>query len=1164
MILKLKSIYPILVFLLIATILVSFWFKDGNIMATAESGIPFYNPKLHLDINGWAWANFALGYPGNISTASIPSYFLLTFLSHGILPNLVQAGFFWIVLVISAVSIYFLTKNLFPSLDNKFLILSIAFYWFNPFSMVNIWNRFLNNFLVFYMLLPTATYLFLKGLQTQRYVYVLFIGLTSAIFSYALTSIAFNLLFWFVLFYISVFYFFVSTDLKQRFFIIKFFILSMFFWGLTNLWWISQTFNYVYSGSFSAVQQASFSSGNNLQILTTLSRKLGNLIYLLRFEHASFFSVDSDIEWVKLYNFPPFVFWSFIMSLVIFLPLILKKKSNQVLLLGGLVILSIFLAKGNNSPFGELFSLAFVKFSFLQPFRNAFEKFGFILQLASAPLFAYGAYIIQGKVKKSWQKFIYLMFLLWFALLGFPYWTGLVFTGTEIPTNIPGIGYQVKVPDYYNEATKWLTSQGNSFRLIALPLGGEGITYKWDKGYAGVELSNQLLPTASVSFQTNIPFYNDISGGLEGAFLGRSDFTKIMNILNAKYVMLRNDIDWQTRRMRDPGRILQITKEKEKDGLLKRVSNFGALTFWENPKWVDRRIYSSNKAILTSKPKISDIQFLADDSSMLIGYNIDQKDIWIRRDILHPVAKFSLESNLKPMFEKRQDIFPHVRFSSGSKIYSLLLFKEELELDAIPDLFDRLDFAIQLLGKRLVEAKSEAELNNPSGVLTALRQYEHLLEKVESSIFKDQQLITDSANQLIKQEELYFIFLRHKAVLMDLINRFSDNKMVLDALAQTQKLIDAKLIKVRIQPTYGFKEGNEFPIKKRIVHKFNVINKGEYELLWGNASWSKYYRNATGMEFLQTDDQLISKKATFNESGLRTYGKINLTSGIHEIGINTPDEINLVDAPSEINLKVQYGSEQRSFPIKDYEPDAVYTLVFDYWIKTGSGVQILVEANNAKINLGETEADFSKFLGQDNYDFKEKHFSSLFKLNGSADAAKLIFKVKPWNDCESVFFTRNKDQCKDENFRRPYDRSTEVVIKNISITRNLVDEPILVKSNSVSSVKPPQITFEKINPTKYVLDITDAKEPYVIVLSELFDPGWKIFTSAGSELKGKHFQVNAYANGWQVDKAGSYKLTLKFVPQDLLPTAEKVSATAFTIGGIMIIWSLRRKYVKKS
>lgn len=1151
---------------LIPTLLNIIWFRSGNIMGVAESGLPFYNFQIAYDTNKDAWAHYALGFPTNISIAAKPTYWFLAQLQNlGIPGFLLQASFLWIVLVISGISIYMITKNIFPDLKEGSSFIAVLFYWFNPFSMVNVWNRFLNNFFVFYLLLPLALLLFLKGLQTRRYIYAFVFGLVSVIFSYSLSSVTFSLLLWLVLFYTAIFNIFIYKDRKFRVFVIKYFIIALFFWCTLHIWWLSQTLSYVYSGSFSAVEQTSFSSANNQLIFTILSQKLGNLIYILRFEHGSFFSNSSELLWVKLYLFPVISFLSFSISLIIFLPLFLKSKKSSVLFLSGLTILGIFLSKGNNPPFGEIFNLPFTKIGFLQAFRNAFEKFGFLLPLSGAPLFAYGSNLLQLKLANKWGKYIYLLLVFWLiGIFGLPFFTGWVFMNSETPANIPSTGYQVKVPQYYKDAANWLSTQKKDFRLLAFPLGSEGITYNWEKGYTGVELSNQLLPTPAISFQTNIPFYDDISSSLEKTFLNGRDFTRATNLLNAKYIMFRDDIDWHTRRMRDPQIIFNELKNKEKNGQFKLIKDFGGLSFWENLNWVDKEVYASSEAVSVSPlPKISDSQFLPDNNSALIGDKVNLNSSNLVGKVIHPTTRLSLEDNLDQSYDGGQDIFPHVKFSPTSKIYNFLLLKERIELEANFNISDKINSIVQLLGKRLVEAKSEINSGNTRGVLIALNEYKNLFDYM-NSIFPDYAFLkSDTDKQLINQEKLYRIFLKHKLLIDNMISSSQSNLNLVSKLQSTQKLINTGLIADHIEPVFGFKEEERFPVRRRIAYEFNITDPGEYELRWGDSEIDKYYKQTLDNKtILQLDNKLLPIEVVVNSSGSRSFGQIYLDKGLHEIAMNTPEEINLVDVPAEIDLKAAHDEAKQAFLINNYDPYAQYTISFDYWIKKGSGLETFIESNNSLISSGEKVADFWQMLGSDSYNFDEKHFATSFKFNNTTDAATLFLRVTPWNDCELIFNHSGKEKCQDKNFRRAYDRTTEVIVKNVSINRKLTDEPVLVRFNMQPIISSPLVTFKKVDNTKYIVTVKDAKNPYVLILSELFDPGWKLFNSNGEPLNSKHFLVNTYANGWSVDKLGGYQLVIEFTPQNLLRPTERVSQVVFIVSSIFLIWSFRRKYVK--
>jgi hypothetical protein len=117
----------------------------------------------------------------------------------------------------------------------------------------------------------------------------------------------------------------------------------------------------------------------------------------------------------------------------------------------------------------------------------------------------------------------------------------------------------------------------------------------------------------------------------------------------------------------------------------------------------------------------------------------------------------------------------------------------------------------------------------------------------------------------------------------------------------------------------------------------------------------------------------------------------------------------------------------------------------------------------------------------------------------------------------------------------------------------------------------PEITFVKINPTKYKILIKDYKKPFYIIFSETFNNGWKLYlknnlknndyeifknTSINSKdffdypsffetskLKKipetQHLFANGYANAWFIatesfETNSDYEIILEYEPQKLL------------------------------
>jgi hypothetical protein len=81
----------------------------------------------------------------------------------------------------------------------------------------------------------------------------------------------------------------------------------------------------------------------------------------------------------------------------------------------------------------------------------------------------------------------------------------------------------------------------------------------------------------------------------------------------------------------------------------------------------------------------------------------------------------------------------------------------------------------------------------------------------------------------------------------------------------------------------------------------------------------------------------------------------------------------------------------------------------------------------------------------------------------------------------------------------------------------------------------PNLNFKKVNPTKYQVDIQNAKGSFIVVFNETFNPFWKLYLSGLTESSmsetwfskfnnniisvpdNKHMLVNGYANAWMVN-----------------------------------------------
>lgn len=582
--------------LIISALIITIWFKDGYVLGVAEDGLIFHNVSRYFHQAQYTWMEYpGLGSPSLSLIAGKPTFFLLSLIQEVGIPGfIVQAGVLWFLFVSSGIGISFLCKELFPKLPLRYVFLSTLFYWFNPISLAGVWNRFLLNYIFFFALLPVGSYFYIKGLRSGKYFWLLALNVALIFFSYAFSFVAFTILFWIWLSFVTFYFILFNKVMKSKIFALKYFFLSLILFTIGNCWWVLPILVLNLSGGANPNANL-FIAQNNTGLLDALSKSIGNLAGIFKLINTSFLSSDS-LNWVKIYYSPILFIIQYLFVGVILFFLIKSRKDSVVLFLGSLFLTVIFLSKGNNPPYGEIYNIIFQKVLILQVFRNPFEKFGFLLALTSAILLSPSIYQLTDRLPVKLRRFFYpTVFIVIFFYLGFPLYSSLALTNKFPPTNDYSTGYKVKVPDYYHEVDKWLTSHGENFRYIGFPIKDEGITYTWEKGYAGVELAVALFDSSGIFHTTSTPFFNQIVPIVENTLLSDEDFSILANLVNTRYYLLRYDIDYRLRNMTDPSIIEKKLIEREKMGEVKKVATFGKVSIWENLRWKENTFYIAVK-----------------------------------------------------------------------------------------------------------------------------------------------------------------------------------------------------------------------------------------------------------------------------------------------------------------------------------------------------------------------------------------------------------------------------------------------------------------------------------------------------------------------------------------------------------------------------------------
>ncbi len=141
----------------------------------------------------------------------------------------------------------------------------------------------------------------------------------------------------------------------------------------------------------------------------------------------------------------------------------------------------------------------------------------------------------------------------------------------------------------------------------------------------------------------------------------------------------------------------------------------------------------------------------------------------------------------------------------------------------------------------------------------------------------------------------------------------------------------------------------------------------------------------------------------------------------------------------------------------------------------------------------------------------------------------------------------------------------------------------------------PTITFENINPTRYRIRVANAAAPYFLVLSDNFNSNWNAYIEPGTARQSsgsqfatfnparwyeqsalltwlfdggqrtsipEHAIVNGYANGWRVEKTGTYDIVVEFVPQRTYEGG-LIVAMSTLLGAILFLITVRVRRVGK-
>jgi|GEM_PF-5417646 len=210
--------------------------------------------------------------------------------------------------------------------------------------------------------------------------------------------------------------------------------------------------------------------------------------------------------------------------------------------------------------------------------------------------------------------------------------------------------------------------------------------------------------------------------------------------------------------------------------------------------------------------------------------------------------------------------------------------------------------------------------------------------------------------------------------------------------------------------------------------------------------------------------------------------------------------------------------------------------------------------------------------------------SNVFLINGDVDEFSGFISSSNFTAKDTAIFFSDQINTGQWQFLKNYQKKNAAAFTN---DRNV-----------------PRIIFKRLNPTKYQVEIENAFQPFFLILSESYNPGWKAYVEDRSVKfsepiveypyvnvkevmndryrftpedllflfsepldENYHFKANGYANAWYIDpkeidkdRDGNFTITLYFWPQSLFYLGLIVSGLTLIVctGYLAYNWKYRR------
>lgn len=864
--------------------------------------------------------------------------------------------------------------------------------------------------------------------------------------------------------------------------------------------------------------------------------------FTTRFYNSNLVDKNSDLGHF-LAN-PFFITWTFFILLLGVSSVFFAedKKSKQIVYLSLFTfILFIFIAKGANPPFGEIYRWSLNHIPLAKLFRTSSTSI--IGAVFSFTLLTTVSLYYLSKKSKLVLPIIVLLHIV--SLHG-------IYLGYKLENPYNFFQKGITIPNEYFTMGKVLDNLSKDGKILILPFNDGYIGKSW--GYSGQSfmpwITRKPVISSYLSAVENVdslPF-NELC-----SFISHYNISYLLQEKDTRGADIKKDIDLQGKYLMENSYFK--LQEANSSCYLPSIYNPKDVIYFNGPVQNITNLsylpsYTNNSIIFTPEmtiKKTRDENILVDHASKYVleltpnnlDYYSTQKKYW----------NFVLGKNTFI----GDVIYPFVRFQPDSIFYPLTIWKENYSLRK-HTLMNRvtLDLELFFASKRIKEI-SKWGVGSPSWYKT-----QNLFKFYMEKAIKTAALSDKKAENL----EITYEYLQgfKQAINKSITLSVFWNKEKIDSWTEVFNILEKQI-----------QEANVIPDFNNFSYTISAPKTGEYDgyillddgrtvqdsLLSMNVITDKN----KSQTFLAKD--IINKKVT-------ELGKIHFSSQNSQIEVQLSNKQNIIDTSrwSAIGEKTAvsidskgiffsqnmknvfqgiYNSPIISQEIQGWIPGAKYVLTIRHKEQEGANLRVrLEEGKQEYVYRTNSWTSIRNDIFSDNY-VNSRANGGTFKAIVTADK----------NATSARIYLMGVDG--------------EVQVENITLERIFIPKIYFTHSNTdrTDQAQEASVTFTKVDPTKYTVTINNLTSPTFLTLSETFDKGWKMYRNDNVYIpNSNHFFVNGFANTWLVNPEnaknnGAIHYTIEYVPQRFFYFGIIISTlTLFVSSAFGLYLFYRRKYTK--